>query len=112
MANSAIHLLRVIITTPLGVLGVNIINDPITVAYRMPFSKQFYDQSDTVPGFRILYIAINEVTSNILKMLVWVGLLVASSYVTEVTAMKGAFIVAAVFSLGIALQPKAVNNQE
>lgn len=110
VVNSFIHLLRVFVRTPLGALGINVLNDPITVTYRMPFVKQFYDFSDDVPGYRIVYIAANEMISAIAKACVWAGLYIASAHVSEITAMKGAFVVGALFSLGIALQPKPYNN--
>lgn len=108
--NSLIHLSRLLVVTPLGVLFVNVLNDPVTVTYRMPFVKQFYDFSDQVPGYRIAYIAINEMFGNILKACVWIGLYITSAHVTELTAIKGAFVCAAILSLGIVLQPKRVNN--
>ncbi len=110
VANSVIHLLRVFASTPLGALGVNVLNDPITVTYRMPFVKRFYDLSDEVPGYRIVYIAANEMISAVVKACIWAGLYIASAHMTNVSAMKGAFVVGAVLSLGIALQPKAYNN--
>jgi len=111
-ANSAIHLLRVFVTSPLGALGINVLNDPITVTYRMPFVKQFYDLSDDVPGYRIVYIAANEMISAVVKACIWGGLYIASAHVTEISAMKGAFVVGALLSLGIALQPKPYNNHK
>jgi len=108
IGNSFIHILRLFVTGPLGVIGVNILNDPLTITYRMPFLKQFYDFSDDVPGYRIVYIAVNEVVGNICKGLVFIGLYIASGYVGDITAIKGVFILAALLSLGIALQPKRV----
>lgn len=111
VANGVVHIGRLFVTTPLGVLGINVVNDPVTVTYRMPFIKQFYDFSDQVPGYRIVYIAINEMFGNMLKACVWIGLFVASAHTSEINAIKGAFVVAGILSLGIALQPSKINNQ-
>jgi MFS family permease len=111
IANSLIHIGRLFVASPVGVLITNILNDPVTVMFRMPFVKQFYDFSDQVPGYRIVYIAANEMFGNILKACVWVVLYIASAYVADITAIKGAFVFAAILSMGIALQPTKVNNQ-
>ena len=111
VVNSFLHIARLFVSTPLGVLGINVINDPVTITYRMPFVKQFYDFSDQVPGYRIVYITINEIFGHILKASVWIGVFIASAYVSELTAIKGGFVAAALFSLAIVLQPKRVNNQ-
>ena len=110
--NSIIHLLRLMVQTPLAAIGINMLNDPVTVGYRMPFTKQFYDQSDNVPGYRIVYIVTNEVLSTVLKTAVWVGLYVISGYTTPLVAIRVMFVVAAILSLGIALQPQTYNNHK
>lgn len=111
VVNSVVHILRMFVTTPAAAFGVNTVNEPITMSYRMPYVKNYYDIADSLPGFRIAFIAINEATSAFSRSLLWVGLLVASYHMSEITAIKGAFVVAAIVSLGIALQPKPVNNQ-
>jgi hypothetical protein len=79
----------------------------------MPFIKQFYDFSDQVPGYRIVYITINEAVSTVMKTLLWVGLYITSVHdASGVTSIKWAFAAASVLSLAIALQPRSYNNQK
>ncbi|MEO5499325.1 MAG: MFS transporter [Candidatus Saccharimonadales bacterium] len=60
VANSAIHLIRPFIATPLGIAGVNIVNEAATVGYAMPYLKGQYDMADNLPGYRIAYTALME----------------------------------------------------
>ncbi len=112
LTNSLVHVLRLFVTTPLTAFGVNAVNEPVTMCYRMPYAKNYYDTADTLPGYRIAFIAINEATSAFSRSLLWLALLIASYHVSEITAIKGAFIAAAILSLGIALQPKPSNNHK
>ncbi len=108
--NIVLHLLRTAVTSSLGVIGVNSVNDPISSMYRMPYIKHYYDFSDSVPGYRIVYIALSEAASQVGKMLMWLGIAVAMHFVPFTTAVRGAFVVAACISLGILLQPRKVND--
>jgi hypothetical protein len=112
VSNSLVHVMRLFVGAPLAAFGVNAINEPITMCYRMPYAKNYYDTADTLPGYRIAFIALNEATSAFTRSLLWLTLLIASYHVSEITAIKGAFIAAAFLSLGIAMQPKPRNNHK
>lgn len=112
LANALIHVARIFVTTPLAALGINAVNEPVTMSYRMPYAKNYYDMADTLPGYRIVFIAVNEATSAFTRALLWLFLFTASFHMQAVSAIKIAFIIAAILSLGIALQPKAVNNHK
>ena len=110
--NSVLHLVRPLVSMPLHVIGVNLINDPITVAYRMPFMKSFYDAADSLPGKRIVFIAALEAGSAITRGIFWGGLFVASLAFDPITVMKIGFLCTACFGLAIALQPQTPNNHK
>lgn len=112
VANIFVHITRIFVKAPIGIFAINSVNEPVTMSYRMPFAKSYYDAADSLPGYRIVFIAISESISAAARALLWLGLLTASMYVTEVTAMKGAFVLAALLSLGIALQPQVANNHK
>lgn len=110
--NAVIHGLRPFVITPFGAIAISLANDPVTIMYRMPFIKQFYDTADSLPGYRIAFIAASESIAAILRFLVWGAMFVLSLYIDPITAIKCGFFTAVIFSLGIALQPYRYNNQK
>ncbi len=56
VANAFIHGLRVFPRGLFGVVMVNVVNDPVTAAFRMPYTKALYDASDEQEGYRIAFI--------------------------------------------------------
>lgn len=61
--NSLVHLLRPTVSTPLGVLINNSVNDVATTGFSMAYTRGYYDLADT-PGFRIVYLALIEAFAN------------------------------------------------
>lgn len=77
--NAAVHLLRPTVTTPLGVLINNGVNDVATTGYNMAFTRGLFDTADT-PGYRIVFLAMVEVFANLgaaVAALLLVGLVMA-----------------------------------
>lgn len=101
VVNAAIHCVRPFITSFPAAIGINIANDPVTAAYQMPYMKGFYDAADSLPGYRIAYIASIQVVGDIAKTLLCLGLWLATNYTDPVTVIKVGFFVAALASLGI-----------
>lgn len=58
VADALIHLARPFITTPVGVVMTNIVNEGATIAYVMPFTKGMFDMADRLPGYRIVYMSL------------------------------------------------------
>ncbi len=58
VVDSLTHMARPFVTTPLGVVMVNITNEMATTAYAMPFTKAMFAMADDLPGFRIVYMSI------------------------------------------------------
>ncbi len=105
-ANALVMLARPLIRTPLSAIGVNMINDPVTICYRMPFMKNFYDAADNVSGYRIVFIAFSESMSALMRAFIWGGLFISSFNYDPISAIKVVFYITAIISLGIALQPR------
>lgn len=104
IVNSVLHLLRPFATNVLQVLGINIINEPVTTAYRMPYMKGKMDAADSVPGYRIVYVSLMDIFYASGNFLFWLFALVCSLFVGDITVMKLCFILGAFASLGIMLQ--------
>ena len=56
ITNAVIHGLRIFPRGLFGVVMVNAVNDPVTAAFRMPYTKALYDAADQQEGYRIAYI--------------------------------------------------------
>jgi MFS family permease len=102
--NAVIHLLRPFASNVLQVFAINIINEPVTAAYRMPYVKGRYDASDSVPGYRIVYFALCDLSFASGNSLLWLFLYTACFYLDPITVMKLSFVIGAIASLGIMSQ--------
>lgn len=75
VANALIHGLRVFPAGLFGVVAVNIINDPTTAAFRMPYYKGMYGAADEQEGYRIAFITSMEMVGTVAKgsysLLLW-----------------------------------------
>lgn len=104
ISNAMLHLLRPFVTAPAQALAVNIINEPLTSMYRMPFLKGRYDASDSVPGYRITYFMLVELFISVANMFFWALLVIVSAHYGDEIALQSAFIIAAIMSLIITKQ--------
>lgn len=59
LGNTVTHLFRPFISTPAGVMGVSIVNETVTSAYTLPFTRVTFDVADS-SGFRITYLMFSE----------------------------------------------------
>lgn len=101
-ANAILHLLRPFSSGYSSVLAINVINEAVTVAYTIPFTKGMYDAADQLPGHRIVYICTLEAMGSFVR-LIFYGLasLVAFSYGDSRLFFFGLFAVGSVASLVI-----------
>lgn len=102
--NAIVHLVRPFIGGVSGVVVVNVVNEPITAAYRMPYMKGFYDASDSLPGYRIAYLSSMNVVDSCARLLFWLCVWVLMHYFVEKNVLIGTFYAASLFSLGILLE--------
>lgn len=102
--NALIHLLRPFVTSAVQVLGVSLINEPVTAMYRMPFMKGRFDASDSVPGYRIVYFMLTEWFSSVANVIFWGGLTIFLLLGPDKLALQVTFILGAILSLCITRQ--------
>ncbi|MCX6727299.1 MAG: MFS transporter [Candidatus Saccharibacteria bacterium] len=97
--NAVLHFVRPFISTYPVAMGASLINEVITVGYRMPFVKGFYDTADDFPGHRIVYISIVQGMSSFAKATMWWLLVIVSGGIGAHTTLTTGFIVAGLASL-------------
>lgn len=102
--NLLVHILRPFMLTPAGVVGVSMVNEPVTLAYNIPIVKGFYDQTDTIEGYRIVYISFAEMVLAAFKALYWLALLVFSQFYDPLSVLAWSFIAVGVISAGALFQ--------
>lgn len=102
--NSLIHLLRPFVTNALQVVGINLLNEPVTTAYRMPYIKGRMDAADSVPGYRIVYLSLTDLSYAAGNFVFWVFAYTCCFFMADITVMKLCFIIGAFASLGIMTQ--------
>lgn len=112
--NAGLHLVRPFIQSYGAALGVNLANETVTVGYRMPYTKGYYDAADDLPGHRIVYITAMEMISCIWKALLWLLLAALAASIGSHSVMLVGFTIAALSSLLImserfkALNPRRI----
>ena len=102
------HLFRPFITTPVGVLGTNMVTETATTAYVMPFTRLMLDTADT-SGFRHAYILYAEMMLYIgagLACLIFAGLV---WLLGDVTGSFALFFVASIVQLMLLLVRRHAN---
>lgn len=100
-ANSLLHLSRPFVSTPLGIVFVNIINEAATSGYTMPYLKGMYDMADSLPGYRIVYIALMDLAAYTASALYFVIVAALSYVLGGVLGIQVAYIVVAALSIPI-----------
>ena len=99
ISNSVVHLLRPFVSTPVGVVLVNIFNEVGTTAFTMPFTKGLFDTADNLPGFRIAYVTLMSVAANLGAALFACCIALYTLFTSEVTALQLGFFTAALSGL-------------
>jgi DHA1 family multidrug resistance protein-like MFS transporter len=103
--NAALHLFRPFANSYPYALGVNLLNEAVTPAYRMPFFKGLYDAADDLPGRRIVYITVIEATGTATKAACFLlAGMIAYFTPDSKSVFTVMFAIAAVASLGIMLE--------
>jgi len=102
LINSSIHLLRALITTPIGVIAINTANEVSTTGYNMPFLRGMFDTAD-YSGRRIEYLFLSEVFLNLGAALAALLLAVLVAILDNNTAaLQFSFVVGGLLTLLIA----------
>ena len=99
--NALIHLVRPLVTSLSGVLAINIANEPVTAAYRMPYLKGLYDTSDSLPGMRIVYLTSCVMVDSATRLVFWLIVWALLGTFPVHFLFVALFYVAALASMGI-----------
>lgn len=101
IGNSLLHATRAFVSTPVGVVMVNVANEATTSGYSMPYLKGQYDMADSLPGYRIVYMAIMEFAVGLGASIMMLILLGLTFLLDDVRGLQVGYIVAAVAVLPI-----------
>lgn len=104
ITNALLHLLRPLVNSFPLAFGLGIANETVTVGYRLPFFKGFYDLTDDFPGYRIVLISIMECFSSFIKAGVYGSMALLSTVYSPWFVFTVGFIIAAISSLVIATE--------
>lgn len=106
MANSFVHIARLLATGFKSVILVNILNEPTSTAYRIALMKGYYDSTDDFPDYRIEYITLSESVADVMRSLAWATLGVASILMadSQKSVVASGFIIASIVSLLVLFQ--------
>lgn len=110
--NAAMYAVRPFVQGVWGVFAVNMLNEALTTAYRMPYTKGMYAAADDLPGYRIVYIATMEAMGSIVKATAWFFLAILALAFSLKTVLFVGFAVAALASLGITHERFKVYNHK
>jgi hypothetical protein len=102
--NAFLHCARSFSITPVSAVTVSAVSEPVTLAYSMSIVKAFYDRSDTIEGYRIVYLATAEMVAATAKLLYFTVLFVASFYFDPIAVLTWSFVVVGVMSSGVLFQ--------
>ena len=94
IANSATHLVRPFVQSPVTVAGLNAANELATTGYMLPYTRAIFDNAD-ISGSRVLYLSLAEVLSNIGASIGALVLALAALAVGDDLALRGFFFFAA-----------------
>jgi len=102
--NAGVHISR-LFTGSIGMAAaINVVNEPITAAYRMPLMKGIFDAADSLPGYRIAYLTALSVVDSFSRLLFWIAVWLAFVMFDDRNVFLATFIFAAVCSIGILLE--------
>lgn len=104
ITNAIVHLFRPFVGNISQAFAVNLINEPVTSMYKMPFLKGKYDESDRVPGYRIVYYMISEMSAAIFNIIFWIILYILSNILNDKISLQLTFIIGAIMSIIITFQ--------
>jgi MFS family permease len=99
--NALLHLYRPFALGISQVTLVNIINEPITAMYRMPYMKGLYDSADSLPGYRIAYLASIAALDAFARLIFWLVIWLLMMIYEPKTVLIATFIFASICSLAI-----------
>lgn len=99
--NALTHFLRPFVGSPIGVAGLNIVNEGATTGYTMSYTRGIFDNAD-LSGQRTTYLGIIEVLSNLGACIGGFLLAIMATLFGDIFALHNFFFVAAAIVLLVA----------
>ena len=96
---SLMHVVRPFISTPSGVALANLTTEAGKSAYYMPFLKGVFDLADNLPGHRIVYMALIEISFSIGGALALLTLAYITLWLPNIASMQLFYFVSGLVSL-------------
>lgn len=93
-ANAVVHLLRLGVSTPMGIIMVNILNEAATVGQNMAFMRGIFDTADR-SGYRISYLTLVEMSNYLGASLMYATTAGTAWLMGDSTGFMATFIFAA-----------------
>lgn len=94
IANAVVHMFRPFVSSPVSIVGVNIMNEMATTGYTMSFMRGVFDTAD-LSGHRILYLSLSDMVANFGAAIACLSLLLLSSSIGDIDGIKIYFFIAA-----------------
>ncbi len=105
LGNMLLYVGRVFVGGIGGAALVNVVNEPLTLGYQLPYLKALYDRVDELEGFRIITFTMFEIISNTLRAFLWLGLFLMTFWLQDKTVLSIGLILTGISSLGLFLEP-------
>lgn len=100
IGNSLTHASRAFVTTPIGVVGLNIANEVATTGYTMAYTRGLFDNAD-LSGHRVTYLGLVELQANFGAAIAGFVLFMLTSALGDKLAIHSFFFIAAAVVLVI-----------
>jgi hypothetical protein len=94
IANSIVHMLRAFVSTPVGIIGVNITNELAGTAQNMAFLRGMFDTAD-LSGHRMMYLVAMEIMGSIGAMIACIVMVICASLIGGVGGFQIFFVITA-----------------
>ncbi len=103
--SAMVHVVRTIITTLTGAIGLSIVDGLVSPAMDIPLQATFYHRLKQLP--RIEYVVVEEVTNSVVCLAGWSILAIIASHTEPKTALHFIFILAAAATLAVNVAPSS-----
>lgn len=92
VGNMALHIYRIFVTTPTSVVGTNVANEAFTTGQNMPFVRGMFEMSDSLPGYRVVYLAIMQIAYMLGSATFFLALAICAWSLGDVGGIKLSFV--------------------
>lgn len=99
IGNSGLHMARFLVTTPVGAVAFNVLNEIMTTGYVMPYIKGLYDLADRDDDYRITFLAYSEAVASVGASLMLAIAALCVLFGGEIVGLQLQYVAAALLAL-------------